>query len=72
MTIHGILSCIEGNIIFGEVEEIEKLDLENGYVKPKPVVRIYRKKYYPPKDKEVGRAAPMTGRGGFIYKERYR
>ena len=56
MTILGILVCVEGNIIFAEIEKIERFDAENGYVKPKPIIRLPpKKKYYPPKD-ELGRS----------------
>jgi len=75
MTItHGVLSYVEGNILYIEVKRINQSDLDKGYTKP--FVRIYskknpKKKYFPPKD-ALSRSAPMTGQGRTIYRERWR
>jgi len=71
MITHGILSYVEGKILYTEVERINQWDLYKGYLKPSAPTYIYKKKYHPQKN-EVGRAAPMSGRGLAIYREMWR
>lgn len=69
---HGILNDISYKSVISECQEIEKLDFRNGYVKPAPIIRKYpERKYYPSREDE-GRASPITGRGGAVYKKRWR
>jgi len=69
MTItHGILAEVQYQSLFQEMNEITELDLYHGHVKsPKVVFQPQKKRYYPPK-RDEGKNAPMTHRGGAIYK----
>jgi len=64
----GILSVLEGKIMWKQIEEIEQFDLAHGYVDSiTPVFTLQKKRYYPPRADD-GKSAPMSHRGGAIYK----